>query len=232
GGGDTRGRPEERGGHRRPDQPPQPPRQHGRAAAGADRHHHLAAIDDGRKNEGRQLRPVDDVNRDALRAGARGYGRVAGIADGGDDRDHVGEIGPQRISDADLEPALAGKRQYLFRDIGIAGEPAHVRAGRAQQTKLGKRRRARSDQHDDARGGIQEHRQETHRAQSPSKSSNGELFLYRGSNRGAKRKILSLMWNNRGKLLLSAVVQKENESSRGWHGSRHARRRAPRWPIL
>ena len=64
-------------GHDRLDALAQPPRQHRRMTAGADRHDHLAAIDDRRKDEGGQVGAVDHVHRDAGVARARGNFFVA-----------------------------------------------------------------------------------------------------------------------------------------------------------
>ena len=48
-----------------------PARQDRRCAAGADRDHDIAAIDDGGKDEGRKVRAVDHIHRNAERPGAR-----------------------------------------------------------------------------------------------------------------------------------------------------------------
>ena len=58
----------------------------GACAGGAHRDDERRAIDDRRKDEGRELGIVDDVDRDAARAGRRGDGRVHRALIGG--RDH------------------------------------------------------------------------------------------------------------------------------------------------
>src|SRR5262249_59228888 len=52
------------------DQLAQTPRQNRRGSTGADRDHHLTAIDDGGKNEGREFGPVDDIDGDEMAASA------------------------------------------------------------------------------------------------------------------------------------------------------------------
>ena len=150
------------------DQLAQAAREHRRRSAGADRDHHLAAIDDGGEDEGRELRPVDDIDRDALRgARARRFVRSSASPAARNDGGDVAQVGWQRIADIDLEPAAPGKRQHLFRNVGDRGKPAHMRAGGAQQAQLAERGLARADKNKDTRGGIEEQRQETHRANLP-----------------------------------------------------------------
>ena len=84
---------------------PQPPRQHRRSAAGADRHHDLAAIDNGRKDESRQIGPIDDVDRNSLPARLCGEVIVARIADGRHDGDEAGEIRLPRVGTRNLNAA-------------------------------------------------------------------------------------------------------------------------------
>jgi hypothetical protein len=60
-----------------------------RGSAGADRDNYLAAIDDGGKNECRELGPVDDIDGDAMAAGAGGNLRVERIAGRGNNGDGV-----------------------------------------------------------------------------------------------------------------------------------------------
>ena len=75
----------------------QTPRQNRRRAAGADRDHNVTAINDGGENESRKLRPVDDVDRHAVRARPCGDGGVPRIAGGTHDGDEIGEIRDSRI---------------------------------------------------------------------------------------------------------------------------------------
>jgi hypothetical protein len=136
------------------DQLAQAPRQCRRSSTGPDCDHHLAAIDDGGKDEGRQLRAVDDVDGDAPGPRALGDLRVDRISRRRYDRRDVAHVGAERIADADFQTAPSGQRQELFRNVGVAREPAHVRSGGAQQTQLAERRLARADKDEDACGGI------------------------------------------------------------------------------
>src|SRR6516162_8558532 len=138
------------GGQQGLDQLAQPPRQDRRGSAGADRDHHLAAIDDGGKNERREVRPVDDIDGDAVAAGAGGDLSVERVARRGNDGDGIAQIGLEWIGEADFEPARSRQRQHRFRDVDVARQPAHVRAG--------------GDNNDDASSGIEEDREEPHRA--------------------------------------------------------------------
>ena len=149
------------------DQLAQAARQHRRRAAGADRDHHLAAIDDGGEDEGRELRPVDDIDRNALAASARGNLLIECIARRANDGGDVAPVGWQRVADIDLEPTVPGKRQHLFRNVGRAREPAHMRAGGTQQAQFAERGLPRADKNKDTGGGIEEQRQEAHRANLP-----------------------------------------------------------------
>src|SRR5262249_33608389 len=114
-------------------------------------------------DEGRQLRPIDDVDRNVLRAGARGDLGVELRPGGGNDGDDVAEVGGERIAEADLKPALAGHGQDLLGNIGVAGKPAHMRPGGAQQSQLGERGVARADKNKDTRGSVEEDREKPHR---------------------------------------------------------------------
>src|SRR5262249_52466346 len=135
-------------------------------SAGADRDHHLTAIDDRGKNERRELGPVDDVDGDAVAAGACGDLRVERVAGRRNDGHGIAQIGLERIANTDFEPALSRQRQHRSRNADVAREPAHVRAGGTQQAQLAERGLARADNDDDASGGIEEHRKEPHRARS------------------------------------------------------------------
>ena len=79
-------------------------RHHRRGAAGADRDHDVAAIDDGRKNESRMREVVHHIDGQADRLGPRRHRRsdVAGAR--AQDRNHAVEIGRQRIALGELDP--------------------------------------------------------------------------------------------------------------------------------
>src|SRR5262249_35866954 len=161
---DQSGKVADAGGQQGLDQLAQTPRRHRRGPTGADRDHHLATIDDGGKNERREFRPVDDIDGDAVAAGACGDLSVQYVASRANDGHGIAPIGPERIAEADFEPALSRRRQHLFGDVGVAGKPAHVRAGGTEQAQLAERGLARAHNDDDASGGIEEHRKEPHRA--------------------------------------------------------------------
>ena len=150
--------------------------QNRRGSTGADRDHHLTAIDDGGKNEGREFGPVDDIDGDAMAASAGSDVSVERIAGRGNDGDGIMPIGFERIAKADFEPALSRQRQRLGRNVGVAGEPAHVRSGRTQQAQLTERGLARADNDDDASGGIEEHGKEVHRARFSAKMLTSIIF--------------------------------------------------------
>ncbi len=160
---DQRGQIADAGGQQGLDQLAQAPRQNRRGAAGADRDHDLAAIDDGGKDEGRELRPVHDIDGDAPTARPSCHLGVERLARRRNDRNGVAQIGSQRIAGADFEPAASGERQLLFRHVGLAGEPAHMRAGCTQEAQLAERGLARADEDKDADGAVEKHRKETHR---------------------------------------------------------------------
>ncbi len=96
------------------------------------------------------------------------------IARRANDGGNVAPVGWQGVADIDLEPAAPGKRQHLFRNVGRAREPAHVRAGGTQQAQFAERGLPRADKNKDTGGGIEEQRQETHRANLPARST---IFL-------------------------------------------------------
>jgi hypothetical protein len=109
----------------------QPPRQHRRGAAGPDRDHNLAAVDNGRKNESRQVGPVDDIDRNSLPPRLRGDRIVALIAEGRDDGNQAGEVRLLRIGSRNLDPSgpqLGG--EIGFDGAGAFSEPAHAGACR------------------------------------------------------------------------------------------------------
>ncbi len=145
----------------------QPARQNGRGAAGADRDHDVAAVDDGGKDEGRQVGPVDHVDRDAGRARARGDGFVHRASGGAHDGDDAGEVRRCGIARDNVELSFArvGADRGLGRSdckLFRAGVPADAGAGRAQEPQLVVRRRSTSDQGDRSVGDIEKHGKETH----------------------------------------------------------------------
>ena len=149
-------------GQQRFDPLAQSARQDRRAAAGADRHHHLAAIDDGGKDERGKLGAVHDIDRNAMPASARSDLRVERIGRR-NDRSNVAQISGKRIADADFKATRTGKRHDVFGDVGLAREPAHVSRGRAQQTQLAESRFAGADKHHHAGSGVEEEGEEAHR---------------------------------------------------------------------
>lgn len=136
--------------------------QNRRSAAGSDRDHHLAAIDDGGKNEGRQIRTVDDIDGNALAPRARGDLTIEQLASGRNDGDDVAQVRLEGIPEADFKLPLPRRRRQLFRNVDVAGEPADMCAGRPQQAQLGERRLARADKDKDACRGIEKQRKEPH----------------------------------------------------------------------
>ena len=79
-------------------------RHHRRGATGADRHDDVAAIDDGRKDEGGMREIVHHVDGQADRSRARRH-RSADVAGArAENRDHAAEIGGQRIAFGKLDP--------------------------------------------------------------------------------------------------------------------------------
>ena len=137
-------------GQYRFDQLAQAPRQNRRAAAGRDRNHDLAAIDDGGKDECRQNRTVDDIDGNALATRACGNLTIEQFAGGRNDGDDVAQVRLERIPEADFKLPLPRRRRQLFRNVDTAGEPADVCAGRPQQAQLRERRLARADKNKDA----------------------------------------------------------------------------------
>ena len=143
----------------------QPPRQHRRRAAGADRDHDIAAIDNGGEDERRKLRPVDDIDRNVLAPCQRRdivVERVAGRRHHGD---AIGKIGLARIGETNFERPGQRGGQYFFGDADVLGIPAHPRACGAQQAELIERRRPGPNQAHHAFREIEKHRQETHRGE-------------------------------------------------------------------
>ena len=146
-------------GHDRLDALAQAPRQHRRMTAGADRHDHVAAIDDRREHEAGKVRTVDHVHRNAGLAGAGRNRLVARIAGRAYDRDGAVEIGGQGIVKVDLEMPGRGRGLHdLVGDVGVAGEPAHGRMGGQQEPQLVDRVLARADKRDGTDGDIHENR--------------------------------------------------------------------------
>ncbi len=123
--------------HDRLDALAQPARQHRRMSAGADGHDHVAAIDDGRKNESGEIGAIDHVHGNAGVAGTHGDLVVARIAGRSHDRDRTGEVGGQRIMEVDLELARAGGRLHdLVGYVGVARVPANGGVRSEQQAQL------------------------------------------------------------------------------------------------
>ena len=141
----------------------QAPRQHRRMAAGADRNHHFAAIDDRWKHEGGQVGAVDHIHGNAGVAGARRNLLVALVAGRADHRDRAGEARGQRIVEIDFELSRSGGSLHdLVGNVGVAGIPAHGGMRGAQQAQLGGGVLAAADQRHGAAGHIQENREKAH----------------------------------------------------------------------
>jgi hypothetical protein len=103
----------------------QAPREHGRIAAGADRDHHVAAIDHGRNEKGRQVGPVDHVDRHIAGAGAGSdllIERSAGRRDHGDE---FREVGLERIGQGDFQ--MTGRRAREQHLLATSMSPAYQR---------------------------------------------------------------------------------------------------------
>ena len=129
-------------------------RHHRRGAAGADRDHHVAAIDDGRKNESRMRKIVHHIDGQADRFRPRRH-RDADVAGARtQDRNHAAQIGDQRIAFGQLDPRGIGGVQPAHIMTAVGGEPADARARRQQQAQFRPRqirrtRRAGSDRSED-----------------------------------------------------------------------------------
>ncbi len=131
---------------------------------GADRHHHLAAVDDGRKREGGQVGAVDHIDRNAGVARAHRNLFVALVAGRAHHRDRAGKTCRQRIVEIDLEMARTGGGLHdLVANVGMTRIPAHGGVRREQEPKLGDGLLAGADQRHRAAGHIEEYRKKTHR---------------------------------------------------------------------
>ena len=152
-----------------PGEPAQPRRQQGfdggaqaarqdrRGAAGGNADHHGVAIDDRRRDEARQLRTVDDVDRHAGGlGGARHFGVDRRHAAGADRQALAVEIAGAEFAALERDPPGLGLVGDLAR--GPRGDHRHPRAGLAQQAKFPRRGLAAADQQDRAAGQIQEGR--------------------------------------------------------------------------
>ena len=135
----------------------------GAAAAGADGDHYLAAIDDGRKDEGRQVGPVDHVDRNALAACALGNPLT-----------QLALLGGNYGNQYSLKSALSGSPMLISRRpapgrVRISSATSALRqyqrtcapAG-APRARLGERPVPGPEQDYHASGDIHEQRQEAH----------------------------------------------------------------------
>ena len=115
-------------------------RHHRRCAAGADRDHHVTAIDDRGKNEARMRQVVHHIDRQADRLCPHRHRNsdVAGAR--AKNRNHTAEIGRQRIAFGNLDPRRVGRLQSADIMIAIGREPANARAGRSQQRNFARAR--------------------------------------------------------------------------------------------
>ena len=92
-------------------------RQHRRRAAGADRHHDVAAIDDRRHDESGEIGPVDHVDRNAHGARTCGDGVIARSASG---RDNSGRTSDQSADNGSPVSSVGG-RAYFCRGGACSG---------------------------------------------------------------------------------------------------------------
>jgi hypothetical protein len=111
----------------------QTPRQNGRCAASADRDDDVAAIDDGREDESREFRTIDDVDGHAVSARPRSDIGVPQLAGSAHDGNEVGEIRATRIVGTDFQQAglhIGGE----LTGIEFVSVPPHVSARGLQQS--------------------------------------------------------------------------------------------------
>ena len=99
-------------------------RQHRGSTFGADRHRDRIAIDDGRRDEGGQLRHIDDVDRDAAHLRRMRHGRVLlAIAGGRIDQPLAGDIADGKRAAHDGQATLPGQSLELGRSrLGDDGD--------------------------------------------------------------------------------------------------------------
>ena len=120
-------------------------RHHRRGAAGADGDDHVAAIDDGGKNESRMREVVHHIDGQADRLGPRRH-RNADVAGArAQDRNDAGEIGRQRIAFGKLDPRRVRGIQAAHIMMAVGREPADARARRRQQAQFRPRQIAGAD---------------------------------------------------------------------------------------
>ncbi len=137
-------------------------RHHRRGAAGADGDHHVAAIDDGGKDEGRMRQIVHHIDGQADGFGARRH-RNAGLAGArAEDRNHAREIGGQGIAFAKLDPCGARGIQGAEVMLAAGRKPADPRARGRQQPQLRSHQLAGADEQHRTGLQIEKHWQESH----------------------------------------------------------------------
>jgi hypothetical protein len=113
-----------------------PARHHRRGTAGTHGHHHVTAIDDGGKNEGRMCQVIHHVYGKADRLRPRRHRRpdIAGAR--AEDCNDAAEIGGQRIISGKFDPRRIGGPKAAHIVIAVGGVPANMRARRGQQAQF------------------------------------------------------------------------------------------------
>ena len=124
-----------------------------RSSAGADGNDHVAAIDDGGKNESRMREIVHHIDGQTDRLGPRRHRNsdVAGAR--AQDGNDAGEIGRQRIAIRKLDPRHIGSGKPAQIMLAVGREVADARASRRQQAQFRPRQIAGADQQH--RSGLQ-----------------------------------------------------------------------------
>ncbi len=137
-------------------------RHHRRSAAGADRDHDIAAVDDRRKNESGMRDVVHHIDGQPERFRTQRH-RNADIACArAEHRDHAREIGGQRIALGEID-ARELRRFQTVRVMRARGRiPADARAGCQQNAQLRQRKLAGAGQNDRTGLQIEEDRQIAH----------------------------------------------------------------------
>ena len=137
-------------------------RHHRRGAAGADRHHDIAAIDDGGKNESRMGEIVHHIDGKADRLGPRRH-RNADVAGArAQDGNHALEFGRQRIAAGKFDPRriISGEPAHIMMAVGR--EVADARTRRRQQAQFRPRQIAGADKQHGSGLQIEKDWQESH----------------------------------------------------------------------
>ena len=153
-------------------------RHHRRGAAGADRDHDIAAIDDGGKDESRMREVVHHIDGQADRLRPRRHRNADVAGTRTEDRNDAAEIGGERIAIVRVRSAPTSSAP-MPADIMIAvgRKPADPRTGRRQQPQFGAREIARANEQHLAALQIEKHGQESHATlASPTRGLTGIIF--------------------------------------------------------